>query len=375
MKTPKDIDLKLLKKAIDASASSIVIADAGKRDMPLIFINRAFEKITGYRVADVIGKSPRLLHGGDTDQPGVAELRAATTEGHEATVLLRNYRKDGTLFWNELRIAPVRDESGRLTQFIGVGNDVTERMIADGKVRDLTENLELRVTARTNELESANGELETFSYSVSHDLRAPLRAITGFSTMLRTNFGEALPPEATRYLGRIEQNALRMSRLIDGLLELSKMGRAPLERIVVDMTAMASEVAAELCEQTGRTVDIRIGGLPPAACDPILIRQVWQNLIANALKFSAQSARPVVEIRSLNMEGGTAYCVEDNGAGFDMRFADKLFGVFQRLHSQTEFEGTGVGLATVHRIITRHGGRVWAESEPGKGAIFYFTVA
>lgn len=224
-------------------------------------------------------------------------------------------------------------------------------------------------------LETVNNELEAFSYSVSHDLRAPLRAISGFAEAVVEDYSPRLDDEGKRYLSLIQENAHRMGRLIDDLLSFSRMSRQQMTESVIDMAALAQAVFDELAGVTPeRQLAIRIGPVPPARGDIALIRQVLANLLSNAIKFSRPDARASIEFGYLPDSGGGAYYVKDNGVGFDMQYVDKLFGVFQRLHSVTEFEGTGVGLALVQRIITRHGGRVWAEGALNQGAIFYFTL-
>jgi PAS domain S-box-containing protein len=248
-----------------------------------------------------------------------------------------------------------------------------ERARAEHQVKELAVSLERRVQERTAELEAANRELESFSYSVSHDLRAPLRAIAGFAAILREDFGAELPAEALRLFQRIEANATRMGELIDDLLELSRAGRGALERNVVNMRSLVDAVLRDLQHERGG-VAIEIGELPPATGDATLLRHVWQNLIGNALKFSAKADAPRVLIGATRSDGRVEFFVRDNGAGFDMRYAGKLFGLFQRLHAPAEFEGTGVGLAIVQRIVHRHGGEVRGEGEPGRGATFRFSL-
>jgi light-regulated signal transduction histidine kinase (bacteriophytochrome) len=225
------------------------------------------------------------------------------------------------------------------------------------------------------ELESQNAELDAFSYSVSHDLRAPLRAIDGFSRILLDEYAGDLPPEGRRYLGLVSRNTQEMGRLIDGLLAFSRLGQQQLDRRAVDVEAVAREVVAELeSAAAARTVEISVAALPGARADATLLRQVFRNLVSNAFKYTRERDPARIEIGSDGGAGRAVYFVRDNGVGFDMRYADKLFHVFQRLHRAEEYEGTGVGLALVARIVKRHGGRIWAEARPGEGATFYFTL-
>jgi len=249
-----------------------------------------------------------------------------------------------------------------------------QRNQANAELQQLNEELEQRVAVRTAQLQEANHELEAFSYSVSHDLRAPLRAIDGFSRILVDEHTNGLSVDALRYLGLVRKNTLQMGELIDGLLALAHLGHQPVERRPVDVEVMAEDlVAAEISQSNGHRVEITVEPLPPATADPTLLRQVYANLLSNAVKYSASADPARIELGSYEDEGRTVYFVRDNGVGFDMRYADKLFEVFQRLHSDG-FEGTGLGLALTARIVGRHGGSIWAESAPGEGATFFFTL-
>jgi signal transduction histidine kinase len=243
------------------------------------------------------------------------------------------------------------------------------------EVNSLRSDLEQRVAARTAELEAANKELEAFSYSVSHDLRAPLRAVDGFSDALQSDYGPSLPAEARRYLAMIRDGAQRMGTLIDDLLAFSRLGRQPLRITRHDPGQLVREALADIGGvPPGREIVFKIGELPAVSGDRALLKQVWINLLSNAVKYTRPSARAVIEVAAMREEGATCFSVRDNGTGFDMKYAHKLFGVFQRLHRAEEFEGTGVGLAIVQRILQRHGGRVWAQAGLGKGATFFFTL-
>ncbi|MFA4944613.1 MAG: ATP-binding protein [Lentisphaeria bacterium] len=254
-------------------------------------------------------------------------------------------------------------------------DDLAERRRAEAAVRQANAELESRVAARTAQLEAANKELEAFSYSVSHDLRAPLRAIDGFVQILEEDFAPQLSGEARRCLGVVQGNARKMGRLIEDLLKFSRLGRQPLVKREVDVNELVRAALEDLrLEQEGRSLDLRLGGLPPCQGDPALLKQVWLNLLGNAFKYTRRRERALVEVGGRREAGEVEYWVKDNGAGFDMAYAGKLFGVFQRLHGESEFEGTGIGLAIVKRIVLRHGGRVWAEGQPEVGATFHFAL-
>jgi PAS domain S-box-containing protein len=267
------------------------------------------------------------------------------------------------------------NESGQAEWVVGTNLDITSRKQAEDEIRALNEKLEERVRERTAQLEAANQELEAFSYSVSHDLRAPLRAVDGFSRIVMEDYGPLLPPEGQRYLKNIGVGAQQMGTLIDDLLTFSRLSRLPLIQREVGVDRLVQDALKELAGQwEGRAVQITVGDLPPCLGDPALLKQVWINLISNALKYSRKRDPAIVEISCARQNDENVYCIRDNGAGFDMRYADKLFGVFQRLHRAEDYEGTGVGLAIVQRVIHRHGGRVWAEAAVDRGATFYFTL-
>jgi light-regulated signal transduction histidine kinase (bacteriophytochrome) len=251
-----------------------------------------------------------------------------------------------------------------------------ERRRAEDEVNKLNTELERRVVARTGQLDAANKELEAFSYSVAHDLRAPLRHINGFSKILQDDYSAALDATAQHYLKSIQDGAKNMGQLVDDLLKMGQIGRQALVCRPTDLNSLVGRVLQDLqpeCE--GRQIEWRIGELPSIECDPGLMRQVLANLLSNAVKYTRAREKAVIEVGQVTKDGAPTIFVRDNGAGFDPRYAHKLFGVFQRLHSAEQFEGTGVGLATVQRIVQKHGGRIWAQAEVDKGATFFFALA
>ena len=305
-----------------------------------------------------------------------AEIDALYTLDHrkyEGDHVIRT--KSGTLRIWEFSSAPLgRLPDGRRL-VISMAMDVTERRQAEEEIRQLNQTLEQRVRDRTAQLETANKELESFSYSVSHDLRAPLRAIDGFARMLEEDCGARLDDEGRRMLGVICSEAKRMGQLIDDLLAFSRMNRQQVDVATIDMTALAQAVFEEHAAQApGRQLQFRLQPLPPAQGDCAMLRQVLANLCSNAIKYTRPRAVAEIEMGGRTEGGENLYYVKDNGVGFDMKYARKLFGVFQRLHTEDEFEGTGVGLALVQRVIHRHGGRLWAEAKLDEGATFYFTI-
>ena len=334
--------------------------------------NQSFLAASGYPPEAMSTLHPRDFFLGD-DRRRVEEAIARTFETGQGSVQGGFVARDGTVtpyFFTGRRI-----DMGDRRYLVGVGVDISVQEAAEAEVRRLNTELEARIKERTQQLEIANRELESFSYSVSHDLRAPLRAVNGFCDILVEDFAPQLPDEAQEYLVRIRDAGCRMGDLIDDLLDFSRLARKPITRTPVDMSALARRAMLELEPQCkDRRVDVRIGELPACEGDGSLLRQVWINLLSNAVKYTRGREVAVVEIGSMFHDGLCIYSVRDNGTGFDMRYAGKLFGVFQRMHRSDEFEGTGVGLAIVRRILQRHGGRIWVEAMVDRGATFFFTV-
>ena len=316
-----------------------------------------------------------LIDSADREEFRATAIRAAR-HGLRQDLEYRLRRGDARVIDLRQVIEPIPGPGGEPTgRWFSTLQDVTEQKRAEQAMRHLNADLEQRVADRTAELKAANQELESFSYTVSHDLRAPLRAIEGFSRILEQEHAETLPEASRHLLGRVHHNVEVMSRLIEDLLQFSRLGRQDLNRATIPLRAVVDECLAELGDVIARSkAVVRVGDLPPAYADSQLMARVFENLIGNALKYSRNANPPVIEVGSVEVDGELCYFVRDNGVGFDMRYAHKLFNVFQRLHSASEFEGTGVGLAIVQRIVQRHGGRAWGEAKPGEGATFYFTL-
>ena len=318
----------------------------------------------------------KIIHPNDHDRVMAAVKRHLKTRKPYFEEY-RVQRKDGSwLYWTE-RGTALWDKNGNPSKWIGVYTNITERKQAEQQLKELNQDLERRVVERTAQLEAANKELEAFSYSVSHDLRAPLRGIDGFSQALLERYAEQLDDKGKHYLQRVRAATQRMGQLIDDLLDLSRVTRSEMQRQTVDLTSMVEAIALELqhTQPERANVEFVIAPRVVAQGDPRLLRVVFENLLNNAWKFTSKQVHARIEFGTLaETDGTTTYFVRDNGAGFDMAYANKLFGAFQRLHTTDEFPGTGIGLATVQRIIHRHGGRVWAEAAVEQGATFYFTL-
>jgi len=387
----------MLQSVLDNMAEGLVAADENSK---FLIWNQAAERILGYGLANLPAGEWSEYYGayrpdGVTRFPteDLPLVRAIRGEASFAEIFVRNPKvSKGT--WIECSGSPLKDREGVAHGGVVAFRDISQRKADEREILELTGSLERKVAERTAQLEAANKELEAFSYSVSHDLRAPLRHIIGFSKMLQEEFGSTLDPIANRYLDRIQAGTQKMGLLVDELLNLARVGRHALNLQPVRLKSIVEEIVVLLEPDTvGRKVEWFIDDLPEVACDPVLIKQVFQNLLANALKFTRPRAsadgagneeapakpdpawHALIHISHREEDGQPVFMVRDNGIGFNMKYVDKLFGVFQRLHRAEEFEGTGIGLATVQRIVHKHGGRVWAEGELGKGAAFFFTLS
>ena len=356
---------------LEASLDPLVTIDANGK---ITDVNLATEKATGRSRQELIGTDFSDYF--TEPEKARAGYRRVFQEGSVMDFALEIRRKDGYITPVLYNAAVYRDEAGKVIGVFAAARDITERKKAEDEIRKLNRELEARVIERTAQLEASNKELEAFAYSVSHDLRTPLRGIDGFSLALLEDYGDELDETGKDYLQRVRAGALKMGQLIDALLNLSRLTRGEVRRASVDLSSLARNAAEELRKsEPERRAEFIIASGAMVKGDPVMLRAVIDNLFANAWKFTGKRGAARIEFGITKAEGRTAYFVRDNGSGFDMAYANKLFTAFQRLHGTADFPGLGIGLATVQRIIHRHGGRVWAEGEVGKGAAFYFTLS
>jgi PAS domain S-box-containing protein len=379
-----DMDRGMLKRSLELSSQELLQANAEVRAIfqsipDLLFRLDNDGRILNYKAG---ATTEQLLHPKELLGKRIQDIplkqvsekfREAIQQVQESkTIINIEYSlvvQDQPLFF-EAKFVPLPED-----QIVVVIRNITERKQTEEKIHKMNEELELRVIERTIQLNSVNKELEAFAYSASHDLWAPLRAIDGYTNMLVEDYGKMLDQEGKRICTIISDETKRMGRLINDLVSFSHVSHADMQISPINMQVMPFSVFYELTTPESRErIDFSVAHLPPAIGDPTLIRQVWMNLISNAVKFSSKQKHAVIDVGYKQDDQEIIYSIRDNGAGFNMQYIDKLFGVFQRLHNEKEFEGTGVGLAIVQRLIHRHGGKVWAESQVDKGATFYFTL-
>jgi PAS domain S-box-containing protein len=334
-----------------------------------VHLSKNFEQMLGMPISDAIGKDMNELFPSDIALNMITDDKKIIHEGK----LVQAEEELNGRFYATIKFPIYREDLPPM--LAGFTIDITEQKKAEIEIKELNQNLEKRVEERTSELTAANKELEAFAYTVSHDLRAPLRAIDGFTKILTEDYNKNLDDKGKRLCKTISENALKMGQLIDDLLSFSRIGRNELNYSTFNMKNTILSVCQNIfTEELRDKFQLIIGEMPTINGDRNMYNQVWVNLISNAFKFSFNVEKPVIEIKCEEKPEEYIFSIKDNGAGFDMKYSEKLFGVFERLHSTKEYEGTGVGLAIVQRVINRHGGKIWAKSEVNKGAEFYFTV-
>jgi PAS domain S-box-containing protein len=364
---------RFLANVVEQSEDAILTRDL---DDVIMSWNPGAERLYGFSAQYAIGRKAREMQLRDlSEEQYENEILARIRGEHRVRFETRCTTRDGRTVYVFGTAGPMYDDSGKHIGEIVVARDMTELRQAREQLVQLNNDLERRVAERTAQLEAAYREAEALSYSIAHDLRAPLRAISGYAKILEDELAPILPDACQNYLQRMYSNAVRLGTLIDALLSLQRLSRQPLARTRVRLNEAVEDALNWLrSEQPGRDIDIVVEDLGEAEIDPALIRLALANLLSNAMKFTRGRNPARIRVGSMRRDGERVYFVQDNGAGFDMRFADKLFGVFQRLHPEAEYEGSGIGLASVYRVIHRHGGRIWAESQVDRGATFFFTL-
>jgi PAS domain S-box-containing protein len=360
-----NLSFDTLKTLFDASRSPLIVTDNQREDNPIIYSNQAFLDLTGYDMTDIIGHNCRFLQGEDSDSQTVAQLRDGVKNCEYVRVTLKNYRKDGTPFWNDLVMSPIKDSKGVTTHFMGMQLDITERIDA-----------ELALEQKSNDLEASNHELEQFTYATSHDLQEPLRMVNSYVQLLKNRYDDKLDDDAKVFLDYAAEGADRMQQLINDLLTLSRVSNESDRFKTINMSVPVGRAVSNLkmsIEESNATITVE--KLPSANVDPVQITQLFQNLISNALKYQQPGAQPVITITARKEGTSYIYSVTDNGIGIPQNHFERIFVIFQRLHTRSEYPGTGVGLAICKKIVDRHGGQIWVESAEGSGSTFSFTLS
>lgn len=359
-----NISVETLKATFEASRSPLIITDYSLPDNPIIYSNQAFLDLTGYSMDEIIGRNCRFLQGSDTEKASIKELHNAVKDGTHSRTIIKNYTKDGQEFYNDLLISPIRNEAGQITHFMGMQLDITDRVRSRRRLEE-----------KTRELEDANRELEQFTYAASHDLQEPLRMITSYLQLIEKRYAKSLDEDGKTFLGFATEGAERMQSLIYDLLTLSRISNAEDRYKPTELNEAVTHALENLKVSIRETdAQITVDELPKLSVDPSQMTQLFQNLISNAIKYHRTGVKPVISITAKKARRMYTFSVSDNGIGIDEQHHKRVFVVFQRLHTRSEYSGTGVGLAIVAKIVDRHGGKIWVESTPNKGSTFKFTI-
>jgi len=368
---------KSLKEISDykyALNESSIVAITDQRGI-IKHVNDNFCKISEYSREELLGQDHRIINSSYHPKDFIRNIWVTIANGKIWRGELRNKTKSGSYYWVDTTIVPFLNDLGKPYQYVAIRSDITSRKLAEEEITNLNEQLEERVIQRTAELELLNKELESFSYSISHDLRAPLRAINGYAFRLGKRLEEQLNDEEKKDIQKIISNTKRMGQLIDDLLSFSRLGRKEIVRAKFSMSGLVNQILREMRQEKNfHQIEIQMNISHNAPSDVNMMRQVWLNFITNAIKYSSKNDKIKIKFHSEEKDSEIIYYIKDNGIGFDMEYENKLFGVFQRLHSSNEFEGVGVGLAIIKKIITKHDGKVWAKGKVGEGATFYFSL-
>lgn len=359
------INMPTLWNAIEATRSSIIVTDSRQPDNPIVYCNQAFLDLTGYGREDVIGRNCRFMQGKDTSQQSINKLRNGVAKQQHVRVTIKNYRKDGQPFWNDLIMSPVFDEEGVLTNFVGQQLDVTDRVTYEEQLRKSQQDL-LR----------SNKELEQFTYAASHDLQEPLRMVSSYLQLIKERYSGKLDEDGETFIGFAADGASRMQSLVNDLLTLSRVRTTARSFKPESLEALMDDALANLQTTISESgAKVTRGPLPKLPVERTQIIQLLQNLIGNAIKYRRPDRTPTVHVSAARKRGKYVISVRDNGIGIEPQYHGRIFGVFQRLHTRSEYPGTGVGLAICSKIVERHGGEIWVESEgDGEGATFMFTL-
>lgn len=367
-KVPSDLH-KVWRQALDATRGALILTDARQDDNPIVYANQAFLDLTGYSSEEVMGRNCRFLQGSETEAALVTKLRRAVRDRTEVRVTLRNYRKDGTMFWNDLLMSPILDETGTLTHFVGMQLDITERIDRENALRQ-----------SRDRLKQSNRELEQFTYAASHDLQEPLRMVKSFMELLGERYSDKIDDDGHSFMKYAMDGAVHMQKLIDDLLELSRVRTKARPAEPVPISTALQQAMTYLhasIKETGARITYDTTALPVVMADKTQLVQLLQNLLGNAIKYRQPGKQPDIKITAKPVSkapGWTAISIKDNGIGIAKGDQGRIFELFQRLHTREEYPGSGVGLSLCRQIVERHGGDLTLTSAPGEGSTFRFTL-